>query len=129
VNFGQVAKITKATLAAVACRTKGITSISQSQYPDNIARDFLLRPNYPNPFNASTVISYHLRTAGQLKIDVFNSQGERVAEILNQWYPAGDYQKHWEAIHQNGQTLPSGLYFIRMILNQGVESRKIMLIK
>jgi hypothetical protein len=129
VNFDQVAKITKATLAAVACRTKGVTSIPQQIESENISRDFVLQANYPNPFNAGTMISYHLRTAGKVKINIFSSSGEKVTEIANQWQPAGYYRMQWEAADQYGKALPSGIYFLRMEFNSLFDTRKIMLVK
>ena len=71
--------------------------------------------NYPNPFNPSTVISYSLSKANNVRIEVFDLLGHCIDILLNQFQQSGNYSFHWEP-----RTLSSGTYFIR--LTSGLES-------
>ena len=43
--------------------------------------DFALGQNYPNPFNPSTIIPYQLSATGQVRLEVFNVLGQRLATL------------------------------------------------
>jgi hypothetical protein len=73
--------------------------------PDN----FNLFQNYPNPFNPSTTIRYSFPVKSQVKVRIFNSLGENIAEIINLTQSAGSYQVAWDA-----GNVASGIYFYSM---------------
>jgi len=129
VNIDQVTKITKATLAAVACRTMPATSLAQDQSSEILPEDYILQPNFPNPFNAHTVFNYVLHSAAQVKIRIYNAAGQKVADIQDAWQTAGEHRVNWQAADQNGKALPSGLYFAHFIFNHNVKTQKVMLIR
>lgn len=129
VNMDQVAKITRATLAAVACRTLGVTSLSQNQQPELLPNDFMLHPNYPNPFNASTTFSYHLENPAAVELSIYDLQGRKLYEVVKKWQTAGDYTYQWYATDDRGHELSSGLYIARMSSERLSISQKIVLIK
>ena len=129
VNIDQVTKITQATLAAVACRTMPVTSIAQNNSPENLPTAYTLQPNYPNPFNAHTVFNYVLNSAAQVKIGIYSATGQKVTDIQDAWQTAGEHRVNWRAADQNGNALPSGLYFARFIFNHTVKTQKVMLIR
>ena len=129
VNLGQVAKITKATLAAVVCRSMGVTPIVSDDSPESVPHFFDLQPNYPNPFNAGTVFQYVLYTRGIIKAEIFNNRGQRVSVLLNKEQNAGEHRIPWQAVDEYGRNLPSGIYLARFQFNGTVETQKVMLIK
>jgi hypothetical protein len=65
--------------------------------------------NYPNPFNPSTVISYSLLKANNVRIEVFDLLGHRIDILVNQFQQSGNYSFHW-----GPRTLSSGTYFIML---------------
>jgi len=83
-----------------------------------------LLPNYPNPFNPSTTIQYHLSSASDVKIDVYNSVGRKVATILDQHQQPGEYD-----ITFNADGFSSGIYFYRLQTSDFVRTRSMVLIK
>ena len=50
---------------------------------------FALGPNYPNPFNPSTIIPYQLAVSSQVRLEVFNLLGQRIATLVDGERPAG----------------------------------------
>jgi hypothetical protein len=83
-----------------------------------------LLANYPNPFNPSTTIQYRLSSDSNVKIDVFNSVGRKVATILDQQQQAGEYD-----ITFNADNFSSGIYFYRLQTSDFVRTRSMVLIK
>ncbi|MBD3383831.1 carboxylesterase family protein [candidate division KSB1 bacterium] len=81
--------------------------------------------NFPNPFNASTTITYSLAKAGYVGLNIYNITGRRVKSLVNEYQTPGRYSLHFNAEH-----LPSGLYFYRLRINdQIVSSKKMGLLK
>ncbi|HPG42040.1 MAG TPA: T9SS type A sorting domain-containing protein [bacterium] len=72
---------------------------------------FVLEPAYPNPFNPSTNIRFHLAQDGLVKLTVMDMLGRTVKTIDNTWLPAGSYSRTWNAVTDNNQPVPSGVYF------------------
>ena len=75
---------------------------------------FGLGPNYPNPFNPSTVIPYQLPTAAQVRLEVFNVLGQRVATLVDGDRPAGFHSAVWDATNGSGQAVAAGVYIYRL---------------
>ncbi len=86
--------------------------------------DFRLNQNYPNPFNPSTLISYSLPKASNVKLVVTNVIGKEVATLYNGLKDAGTHSAVF-----NAENLPSGIYFYTLTTDFGMLSRKMMLVK
>lgn len=80
--------------------------------------------NYPNPFNASTKIPYDIAIDSDVKIEIYNTLGQKVRELVNTRVAAG---KH-EAIF-NADDLPTGVYYCLVKIDYFLLSKKMMLIK
>jgi len=80
--------------------------------------------NYPNPFNPSTKIYYTLPAEGVVKITVYNSLGQKIKEIVNEFKQAGTYKSEF-----NGSSLSSGIYYYRIESGSFVQTKKMMLIR
>jgi hypothetical protein len=68
-------------------------------------RTFALEQNYPNPFNPATTLRFEIPTTTKVRLAIFNTLGEKVAELVNGPLPAGVY-----TIRFDGSRLPSGMY-------------------
>ena len=104
----------------------GNTTIATSvkQFGDQVPQEYMLAQNYPNPFNPSTIISFSLPKRANVKLVVFNSLGEEVAELINDEMNAG-----LQSINFNASNLSSGLYFYRISADNFISVKKMMLIK
>jgi hypothetical protein len=72
-----------------------------------------LQQNYPNPFNPVTKINFAVDKPGNVDVRVFNTRGELVRTVTNQWYPQGSHTVSWDGKTQSGGHAPSGIYYIR----------------
>ncbi|MEJ2196577.1 MAG: DUF2341 domain-containing protein, partial [Ignavibacteriaceae bacterium] len=86
--------------------------------------EFSLSQNYPNPFNPSTIIKFALPEKTELKISVYNSLGEKVAEAFK-----GELDKGYHQIEFNANALPSGVYFYRFESEKFLSVKKMILVK
>jgi hypothetical protein len=83
-----------------------------------------LDPNYPNPFNNSTTIRYKLAQTSQIHLDVYDLTGRKVKTLIDARQTSGEYARRF-----NTNGLASGVYFIRLQVNNKVLNQKISLIK
>jgi hypothetical protein len=91
--------------------------------PPSLTR-FELNPNYPNPFNPSTTISFSLSTESKVKLEVFDVTGRQVTTLINQTVQLGEHQAVFD-----GSGLPSGIYFARLISQHEQATQKLLLVK
>jgi hypothetical protein len=89
-----------------------------------IAHRFELAPNFPNPFNPSTLIQYSLERPERVELEIFSVLGERVALLVDEVQQAGPHTVTW-----NGATSPSGSYFCRLRTPTGVATRRMLLVR
>ena len=100
----------------------GQYSVSTEQ--DREMVDFRLEQNYPNPFNPTTQISYVLPEATQVRLEVFNSVGQKVMELVNGPMPAGMH-----TVQLDAKGLSSGVYLYQLSTPLFRQARKMLLIK
>jgi hypothetical protein len=87
----------------------GVTTGAKAQVRSSHPTEYRLEQNYPNPFNPGTVIRYGLPSRANVRISVFNTLGQKVAEMVNGDYDAGYHEVLFEA-----SALASGMYLYRM---------------
>jgi len=85
---------------------------------------YVVSQNYPNPFNASTTISYQVPVDGHVKLEVYNTLGQRVATLVDSKQQAGYKSVIWDA-----SDVSSGLYFYKLTAGDFTETRRMMLVK
>ncbi len=70
----------------------------------------LLVASYPNPFNPATTIRFSLPAGALVSLQVFNAQGQQVAELIaDVWYEPGEHEVAFDA-----RGLASGTYLYRV---------------
>ena len=97
-----------------------ISNEGESVFP----QQYTLSQNYPNPFNPSTQIQYALPEATQITLEVFNSVGQKVMDLVNGQQPAGYPTATFVA-----SGLSSGVYLYKLTTPSFTETKKMLLIK
>jgi endonuclease I len=98
------------------------TALDCDEFP---AGSLMLRQNYPNPFNASTRINFELAEASVVTLGIYDVQGRLIRTLLSdKLLPAGDRQ-----VTFNGEALPSGVYYYCLKSTNGLQTKRMVLIK
>jgi enediyne biosynthesis protein E4 len=90
---------------------------------------FSLEDNFPNPFNARTVIPFAIPTRGWVRLDIYDVAGQRVRVLVDEELAAGRYRRVWKGRNDAGQPVASGVYVYRFRVGERVESRRLLLLK
>jgi hypothetical protein len=101
----------------------GVTTTGVEAVENQIPTTFSVSQNYPNPFNPTTMIQYQLPKASIVSLKVFNTLGEEISVLVNEYKEAGAYQAQWNA------NAPSGVYYYRLQAGGYVETKKMMLLR
>lgn len=106
------------------------SAIAHSIATNGEAIDFSLAQNYPNPFNPTTVITYTLPRASQVRLELFDILGRKIATLLDEKQMSGT---HAYSLNAARLSLSSGVYFYRLEANTSIErfvqTKKMMLLK
>ena len=90
---------------------------------------FWLEQNYPNPYNATTIIRYSCAVDAYVRLKVYNILGQEVAALVSEQKSAGIHSVLWDSKDKNGTPLASGIYIYRMTAGSFVEKKKLILLK
>ncbi len=93
---------------------------NQMNDPDEplVLNSFELYQNYPNPFNDVTQIKYYLTENAFVDIKIYNILGQTVRQVVNKFQEKGMHRMIWDAKNDRGISVGSGIYFVRMTVNQ-----------
>ena len=111
-------------------RTKKVHQVTVSgltvSNEDNLSipKEFSISQNFPNPFNPTTQIEYSLPLDSNVKLEVFNSLGQKVMDLVNTQKAAGKHTATFDA-----SQLTSGLYLYKITTPTFSQTKKMLLIK
>ena len=88
-----------------------------------------LAQNAPNPFNSQTILSYFLPAPTPARLAVFTLTGQRVAVLHQGPQQAGYHRLHWDGRDAAGRLLASGVYLYRLVTDEAVLTRKLILLR
>nr|MDK2851063.1 serine protease [Candidatus Cloacimonadota bacterium] len=92
-------------------------------------KDTELYSAYPNPFNPQTTLSFNLKEAGEVSLDIYNQRGQKVRSLVNSKMDAGEHKIVWNGTDDNGRNVSSGLYFYRLKSGKYSSTRKMIMMK
>jgi hypothetical protein len=95
-----------------------------NENPDAFPCSYSLHANYPNPFNAQTIISYDLPKEADVKLEIYDLLGRKVATLAEGIQEAGNHQTVWD-----GSCASSGIYFYRLKAGDYSDIKKMTLLK
>jgi len=85
---------------------------------------YSLSTAYPNPFNPVTTLSFAIPVDSEVSLSVYNLQGREVSTLIEGNMDAGYHSVIW-----NADSYSSGVYFVKMIAGEFINTQKLMLIK
>lgn len=91
--------------------------------------DFSISQNYPNPFNPTTTINYSVPGASNVKITVYDINGQTVKHLINEFKSSGNYSVYWDGLDDSGSKVSSGAYFYQLQIGNLVQTKKMILLK
>ena len=89
-----------------------------------IVTTYELNQNYPNPFNPSTLLNYQIPENNYVNLTVYNSLGQTVAKLVNEYQSKGKYSVEFDA-----SNLSSGIYFYKIKAGEFSDVKKMLLTK
>jgi len=92
-----------------------LTDVGQSRPSSS---DYDLNPNYPNPFNPNTTISFSLKKSSDILLSIYDINGELIKNLLNDYYRAGNYSIDWDGTNYYGNKVSSGVYLTNLLVGE-----------
>ncbi|MEK9138444.1 MAG: T9SS type A sorting domain-containing protein [Bacteroidota bacterium] len=111
----------------VAARINGVqygTFVGVLEQRHHSPDHFVLRRNYPNPFNPSTIIKYEIPSTSYTTLKVFDVLGREVATLVDGVEEPGYKSVQWDA-----SGVASGVYFYRLSAAEFVQTKKLLILK
>jgi parallel beta-helix repeat protein len=97
---------------------------------ESLPESYEISQNAPNPFNPTTVIRYQVPPPGGLvEIVIYSVKGQALRTLTSEPKAAGFYDLVWDGRDDRGQSVASGVYFVRMTAGRFVQTRKLLLLK
>jgi len=91
--------------------------------PDAV-KNFTLKQNYPNPFDATTTICFSAPNREKVTLKIFDLLGNKIATLLDEEVNAGEHTVIFDS-----QDLPTGVYFYRIQAGKSVDSKKLVILR
>lgn len=110
------------TLGFGILKKESLTNINDIK--NSIFDHFDLQQNYPNPFNPSTTIQFSLPEQSFVRLEIFNTLGEKVTTLVSEELNAGVFKYEW-----NAENLSSGIYYYKLTGDNFTQTRKLVLLK
>jgi len=95
----------------------------------DIPSEFSISQNYPNPFNAQTSFSVSLSRDTHVNIAVYNVMGQKVKTLIDDDLKAGIHMISWDGTNQSWQNVSSGVYLYRIVTQENIVTKKMILMK
>ncbi len=90
---------------------------------------FALNQNNPNPFNATTEITFSIDRSADVSLVVYDVSGKEVSRILSEKVGPGYHRIVWDGKDNDGNDLPSGIYMYRLITDGKTATRRMSIIR
>ncbi len=100
----------------------------------SVPKEFVLYPNYPNPFNPVTTLEFNIPDNGRVLVQIFDLSGRLVKTLVYAHFGPGRHTVQWDSTNTAGSRVASGVYLaqVQWITPDGsrvVRSLKLSLLK
>ena len=119
----------------MSCASRGLAAL-RVQYADPTgvaaagpAAGLLLEPSAPNPFRASTTLSFSLPGSDRVQIGIYDVQGRRVRQLVNERLGGGRNAVAWDGKDDAGRSVVSGIYLWKLKAAGGEATQRMVLLR
>ena len=98
--------------------------VSVDDLKSGLPEEYDLYQSYPNPFNPSTTIKFSLPEAADVSLNIYNTLGEKIAQLVGSKLEAGCYSYQW-----NAGNVATGIYIYELRTDKFVSVKKMLLMK
>jgi len=126
---GELVTVSGATLDKVEAVDNFGRPVKTTLVNKVIPTAFALHPNYPNPFNPTTNISFALPVDSKVSLKLYNVAGQLVRTLVNETMPAGNHTVTWDGNNSNGEKVASGIYFYKLNAGDFSKTMKMVMTK
>lgn len=116
----------RATIGSATAPVSAVTNVG-SDMSGAAPGTFEVSPNYPNPFNPRTKISFELGERSRAKLEIFDVRGRKVRDLFDADFSAGRHYVTWDGAGNTGEGLASGVYFYKLSVGGLSQTRKLTL--
>jgi parallel beta-helix repeat protein len=97
---------------------------------ENRIKVFALSVGMPNPFNPTVSLAYEVPYhGGNVSIVVYDVAGRAIKVLANEYKTTGRFMATWDGQNNAGESVASGVYFIRMQAPSFSDTKKVVLVK
>ncbi|MBN2410504.1 carboxypeptidase regulatory-like domain-containing protein [candidate division KSB1 bacterium] len=90
---------------------------------------FELKQNYPNPFNSETKIIFLLPEQSRVKLEIYNTLGQKVTTLVNEIKEPGPYTVRWDGQNEKGLNVSAGVYIMYLKADNQSAIKKMLLLR
>ncbi len=103
-----------------------IATDTPEQLESSVQLTNLLSPNFPNPFQSSTAITYAVARSEPVTLVIFDVSGRRVSTLLHGVHAPGRYRIEWSGRDDTGRVVASGIYLYQLQIGDWTKTRKML---
>jgi TolB protein len=104
---------------------------SKTDIKENILRTgmFRLYQNYPNPFNPLTTFQFEIKEKSFIDFKIYDINGNKIKTLFKGWKESGNHLITWDAKNDEGNSISSGVYFIKIKCGEYIKTGKAVFMK
>ncbi|MFQ5650604.1 MAG: phytase [bacterium] len=105
------------------------TAAEHDKTTPRMPQQIALSPTYPNPFNLETRLEYGVPEQAKVQLTIYNVRGQQVRKLVDEIQPPGYKKVFWNGKDNTGNVVGSGVYFLQLVVNKQILTRKLTLQK
>jgi hypothetical protein len=90
---------------------------------------FELLQSFPNPANPYAVIRFSIARPDRVRLRVFDVSGRVIRTLIDENFPAGDYERVWDGKNDRGKHVGSGVFFYQLEASNFKSAKKIVILQ
>ena len=90
---------------------------------------YIIHPNFPNPFNSSTVFNFYVPSTASVEFNIYDILGKKIKTVLNGIASPGWHRNTWDGKDETGWYVASGIYIYQLISGGDIYTGKILLVR